>query len=705
MKAAILVILALALLGASPVVLQADPVVVRQFGETSYTLRDVQFITPERGWAVGVPHWDQAARRVTGTIIATTDGGTTWDAAPDVPAVELRGVHFVDPQTGWAVGSAGTILHTADGGATWAAQPVATSDDFRGVAFADAMHGWATSIQTTQIDDWSGEPLEWVGTIWHTADGGQSWTQQALPEGASLLNRVDFVDAQTGWAVGIKHAGGDSYRPEHRGAIYHTTDGGATWQEQYTTADPIVFTGVDFIDAQHGWVASFPGNSGLEGGFVFYTADGGASWQRGEPGSAFAPLWDVHFVDQQRGYVVGADYISAWGPPVWRTLDGGATWEKLMLEKHDNEGLYGVSVIGDQLVAVGDHDILVRTPRAWAPPPGLGETSLFTAAYINVHYRFEDVHFVDAQRGWVVGRRSYGPSMWGQVILHTADGGATWETQYTHPPGEHLFSVHRLDAVTFADAQTGWAVGKSDKYGDPAAPGAILHTADGGATWHNQGVDLITNWDVEFFDVCARADGTIWALATRHTPDQTVFLARGTSSGDAWEWVDTGVEGMLAIGFALVQGELVFADAQHGWIAGGLGQVLHTADGGATWSAQQLTCDYPPCRLRTFTVAFTDPLNGWIGGEGLFHTTDGGQTWPPAPVELPGDVHTIAFGDAQTGWLAGDGGLLMLTPDGGQTWMPIDSGTFATLLGASVLPGGEVWLVGTSGMILYVSQQ
>ena len=45
------------------------PGVVKQFEETSYYIKDIEFITTTVGWAVGYPHWDQATRTYTGTIV------------------------------------------------------------------------------------------------------------------------------------------------------------------------------------------------------------------------------------------------------------------------------------------------------------------------------------------------------------------------------------------------------------------------------------------------------------------------------------------------------------------------------------------------------------------------------------------------------------------------------------------------------------
>ena len=54
------------------------------------------------------------------------------------------------------------------------------------------------------------------------------------------------------------------------------------------------------------------------------------------------------------------------------------------------------------------------------------------------------------------------------VILLSDDAGATWRQ------AESVATRNMLTAVTFADANRGWAVGQG---------GTVLHTADGGQNW------------------------------------------------------------------------------------------------------------------------------------------------------------------------------------------------------------------------------
>ena len=69
-------------------------------------LQGVSFTEASTGTAVGV----------FGTILRTTDGGSTWTAQDSGTTNRLLGVSFTDASTGTAVGSGGTILRTTDGG-------------------------------------------------------------------------------------------------------------------------------------------------------------------------------------------------------------------------------------------------------------------------------------------------------------------------------------------------------------------------------------------------------------------------------------------------------------------------------------------------------------------------------------------------------------------------------------------------------------
>ncbi len=666
------------------------------YEEKSFFLRDTTFISETMGWAVGAPHWLTETQIYTGTIIKTVDGGQTWtdQVAPTVE--QLNVIDFINSDQGWAVGTGGAIIHTIDGGLHWDTQPVYSQDEFRGVDFIDADHGWATSTKPIH-DDSFGEADNWSANIWYTVNGGQTWTQKSTPleSSMSILNRVKFADPLHGWIAGVKFTGNDQFGdPQHRMAIYATSDGGQTWFEQYSPDLNISLTSVDFVDANHGWAAGFPTESDLEGGFIFHTIDGGQTWQRQEAGGFFDPLWDIEFIDANRGYAVGFNYIAAWGPPVYRTLDGGQTWEKIRMQRHDSEGIYGVAVLPNRVVGVGDYDYRVLSTDPWAVlPAGEDSATLFNQVYLNVHYTFQDIRFTDAQHGWVAGSRSFIPEIWGQVIFNTLDGGQHWNTQYTGVPDlSSLFQYnYRLDALYFIDDLNGWAVGGSENLHN-----AILHTIDGGQTWQEQGTELYTSWDLEFFDVQFLDSQNGWALAASNYPNPNISLAHTTDGGAHWSWVDTGIAKTIQIGFMPVQGGLAFSDAENGLVTGGLGVIARTTDGGVQWTDQSLTSS-----TNLGNAALIDPSKGFVSGEGLYSTVDSGAHWTLLPMGARYRIDDIRFIDQNNGCLVGGRGEIACTQDGGSRWTwGLNQVSAMNLLGLWMIDPQTVWAAGEAGTIL-----
>ncbi len=692
------------------------PSVVKQFEETSYYLRSIILIDSNTGWAVGEPHWDQTALQYKGTIAKTTNGGTAWTAQEAGAVEEFRSVHFINANQGWVVGTNATILHTTDGGTHWTRQTVGTADDFCSVFFIDANNGWATSTKPVHYWDFAEDFDDWQGSIWHTSDGGQTWAQQTVPYNTSLLNRIEFIDSRTGWAAGLKLTGYSTLtnNPEHLGAIYGTTDGGRTWTEIFATSSGFTFTALDFVDASNGWAAGFPHNSGYNGTCTFHTADGGKTWQGQSAGSFFALVRDLHFLDRNRGYAVGTDYTGD-GTAVWRTLDGGATWTPVYMQNTNPitiEGLWAVGMISDTILIVGDRDFQAKSTRAWDSCGTLATcgshcSCLFSQSYINPHYIFHDVFFADTNNGWVAGTRTFAPNLWGQVILATQDSGRTWITQYEHAPrADRLSSAHRLDSIHFTDTRNGWAVGNTEQYlnskGGWEEHGAILHTADGGRTWTEQGTDICVSIACEFSAVQFIDSQNGWALSAKtRYPGGAIQLAHTTDGGNHWSWVDTGVSSNVAVGFASVQGGMFFADAQHGWVAG-ISAVAGTSNGGSSWSNEIVNCGATggTCYLDGNAVAFSDARSGWIAGNELYQTTDGGGHWSKSSLKVEAYLEDVQFVNPATGWLAGDGGLLLETHDSGGHWVPVASGTSVALLGLHFPSLQRGWIVGDYGTIL-----
>ncbi|HLT46751.1 MAG TPA: T9SS type A sorting domain-containing protein [Rubricoccaceae bacterium] len=154
-------------------------------------------------------------------VIKTTDGGSTWQATHIAPSLaqSLVDVYFFDAQRGLAVGGTdalgfggrAVVLGTEDGGATWERRFVSSGDG------TSSEWGWKISFPTPEIgyvsvEFDSGGP---AGKVLKTTDGGQTWTEIAVPNGDSMQG-VGFITPDLGWTSG-------------RGSVTETHDGGSTW--------------------------------------------------------------------------------------------------------------------------------------------------------------------------------------------------------------------------------------------------------------------------------------------------------------------------------------------------------------------------------------------------------------------------------------------------------------------------------------------
>lgn len=176
------------------------------------------------------------------------------------------------------------------------------------------------------------------GHILISTDGGDTWEQAPVPTRA-MLTGVFFYDENLGWAVG------------HDSAILRTTDGGATWElVNWAPEEEAPFFDVWFSDAENGVAI------GAYGAY-FATADGGTTW---DFVSVDGTDWHLHKI--ARGDE-GRLYIAAEAGYVYRSEDGGETWEEL---PSDYEGSYfGVLPLdGDSLLIFGLRGHLFRSDDA-----------------------------------------------------------------------------------------------------------------------------------------------------------------------------------------------------------------------------------------------------------------------------------------------------------------------------------------------------
>ncbi|MEI6125782.1 MAG: YCF48-related protein [Pseudomonadota bacterium] len=310
----------------------------------------------------------------------TTETSPEKAAFHFVTKLGLLAASAPDANNVWAVGYSGTIFHSADSGATWVQQASPLEIDLFSVCFIDTAHGWIGGKS---------------GTVLHTEDGGTTWRKVAVPTEERLFS-ICFVDVDTGWLAGPN------------GTIIHTSDRGKTWTKQGPENDRI-YNSIFFINKSSGWVVG-------EFGTILQTADGGVTWEQQECKDIVPvvsakewetptpSLYDICFLTPEKGWAVGLDGI------IIATDDGGKNWSRL--ESGVNSNLYSVAAKDDSAWVVGDRGGYIFSAnkgKKWKPQD----------ASIKTKFWLRDIAFADAKHGWAVGSAG--------TIARTADGGITWD--------------------------------------------------------------------------------------------------------------------------------------------------------------------------------------------------------------------------------------------------------------------------------------
>ncbi len=333
---------------------------------SSPALAQIHMLDLKNGWGIG----DKAIAR-------TADGGATWHNVSPANASSFgysAVPDFLDFLHAWVLVPeandmfAGTLYRTPDGGTSWTQLPV----PFGGGAlhFLDAKQGWMMATL--------GAGAGSMGiAVFQSTDGGASWTQtytndpnqagagSGLPLGG-LKDGMFPLDMRRAWIGGVVYTPGAVY-------LYQTNDAGRSWQRSPVAPPPgydqaqLETTGPVFLNTQIGFLpvhVSFQngvmlaiyttrdaGNTwlltptlipqGISADFVseqaalvwngsqFYaTNDAAQTWNLVSPDVTFADTFaGMDFVSPTVGIVLTNDAAGA--RALYRTIDGGATWDLL----------------------------------------------------------------------------------------------------------------------------------------------------------------------------------------------------------------------------------------------------------------------------------------------------------------------------------------------------------------------------------------
>ena len=515
------------------------------------------------------------------------------------------------------------------------------------------------------------------GGVWKTTNGGDSWTpmsdaQASLAIGAIALDpqNPDVVYAGTGEPT----TGGDNY---YGAGILKSTNGGQSW----TRLGIDTFSGLGIasiiVNPQNPNIVYVASSiSGIDGPTapargIFRSLDGGQSWE------ALLTCPDCQgaselVIDPATPATL---YAGIYGYGVFKSVDGGTNWQLLANGLPNREQVF----VGRVRLAINTADPNV----------------VYASMHIIIQNQYD---------GPAVFKTTDGGQSWAVIPMGNFNfcGGQCWYSHViaTHPAqpnslflgGAADYSGETLDDLvirrvlqrstdngqTWIDLSPGDTPNRTlhpDMHAisfDPQSPqviwagndGGVFKSVDNGATWQNKNSNLAT---LQFtgFDVDIRNDQNIQG----GMQDNNKAFTTNGGTNRAWTATDRG-DG----GFSLIdpfRSQIWYGTRQNGTFQ----RNDQGAGGSNDWPIKTIGLDQQERRLFYIPITVDNATEGvlYLGMSRVYRTADRGEQWVPISTDLSkGQGYVSAIAVARTApnvlYVGTSDGNLHVSRNSGGSW-------------------------------------
>ncbi|MFQ5570833.1 MAG: WD40/YVTN/BNR-like repeat-containing protein [Rhodothermales bacterium] len=546
-----------------------------------------------------------------------------------------------------------------------------------------------------------------------------------------------FRASRTVGGVGIPSQPNVFFVGVNNGGVWKTTDYGRTWVPIFDDA-PTGSVGDLAVSPSHPEVLYVGTGEGLHrpdlsvGDGIFKSIDGGATWEHVGLGDVQqVGRLIVHPTDPDVVFVAGLGH--PYGPNeergVFRTTDGGRSWEKVL---YINRNTGAIQVEFDPT----NPDILFAD--MWEHREGPWENARFSGPNSGLYkstdggstWRRLTRGLPTAEQG--LGRIGVGisPSNPGRMyatvdareqggLYRSDDAGETWYRIHSdrrlwgrggdfgeirvHPENPDVVFVGNIASYRSDDGGLTWTSIKGAPGGDdyhriwinPEHPDIMLFVADQGATITVNGGQTWSSWynqpTAQLYHVTTDNQFTYWVYGGQQESGAIGIASRGNGGQLSFrDWIGVGADEYAYVAPDPLHPQLVY---------GGRVVRFNKATGQAQNVAPEAVRSGRYRVLRTMPLLFhpADPTQLLFATNVLWKTTNGGQDWqiispdlsreqPAVPPSI-GDFRTpeletmprrgviYAVGpsplDVHTLWAGTDDGLVHVTRDGGATWTDV----------------------------------